>query len=133
MTYNEKKSLYENIMKDVAKIVKRQINENSIQNERSKIVLYDIDQLIYKIKLRDWINWITIKADRNRTWIYLYERCDSQDIFSNEKDLSKFLLNHLNNDIELRCTSTPNGVTHEFQIDGLNLYFEIEVFYGEDV
>ena len=27
MTYNEKKSLYESIMKDVAKIVKRQINE----------------------------------------------------------------------------------------------------------
>ena len=29
MTYNEKKSLYESIMKDVAKIVKRQINEMS--------------------------------------------------------------------------------------------------------
>ena len=28
MTYNEKKSLYESIMKDVAKIVKRKINEN---------------------------------------------------------------------------------------------------------
>lgn len=27
MTYNEKKTLYESIMKDVAKIVKRQINE----------------------------------------------------------------------------------------------------------
>ena len=29
MTYNEKKSLYESIMKDVAKIVKRQINEST--------------------------------------------------------------------------------------------------------
>ena len=30
MTYNEKKSLYESIMKDVAKSVKRQINENGV-------------------------------------------------------------------------------------------------------
>jgi len=32
MTYNEKKSLYESIMKDVAKIVKRQINEAGVPN-----------------------------------------------------------------------------------------------------
>lgn len=30
MTYNEKKSLYESIMKDVAKTVKRQINEAGV-------------------------------------------------------------------------------------------------------
>ena len=35
MTYNEKKSLYESIMKDVAKIVKRRINEqfDMLKNE----------------------------------------------------------------------------------------------------
>ena len=33
MTYNEKKSLYESIMKDVAKIVKRQINESDSDDE----------------------------------------------------------------------------------------------------
>lgn len=32
MRYNEKRSLYESIMKDVAKIVKRHLNENSIEN-----------------------------------------------------------------------------------------------------
>ena len=32
MTYNEKKSLYESIMKDAAKIVKKQINEAGILN-----------------------------------------------------------------------------------------------------
>ena len=31
MTYNEKKSLYESIMKDVSKIVKRQINERALE------------------------------------------------------------------------------------------------------
>ena len=30
MTYNEKKSLYESIMKDVAKIVKRRLNESDL-------------------------------------------------------------------------------------------------------
>lgn len=30
MTYNEKKSLYESIMKDVAKIVKRKLNESDV-------------------------------------------------------------------------------------------------------
>ena len=32
MTYNEKKSLYESIMKEVAKTVKRQINEAGVPN-----------------------------------------------------------------------------------------------------
>ena len=31
MTYNEKKSLYESIMKDIAKTVKKQINEANIR------------------------------------------------------------------------------------------------------
>jgi len=31
MTYNEKKSLYESIMNDVAKIVKRKLNESSLK------------------------------------------------------------------------------------------------------
>jgi hypothetical protein len=30
MTYNEKKSLYESIMKDVAKTVKRRLNESDL-------------------------------------------------------------------------------------------------------
>ncbi len=34
MTYNEKKSLYESIMKDIAKMVKRRLNEN---NEKNKL------------------------------------------------------------------------------------------------
>ena len=37
MTYNEKKSLYESIMKDVAKTVKRQINEAGVVNINSDI------------------------------------------------------------------------------------------------
>jgi hypothetical protein len=32
MTYNEKKSLYESIMTDIAKMVKRQINEAVIKD-----------------------------------------------------------------------------------------------------
>ena len=45
MTYNEKKSLYESIMKDVAKIVKRQINES---NDYRKVD--DLDELELHIK-----------------------------------------------------------------------------------
>jgi len=37
MTYNEKKSLYESIMKDVAKIVKRKINEDNSALESAPI------------------------------------------------------------------------------------------------
>lgn len=33
MKYNEKRSLYESIMKDVAKIVKRRLNENSVEKD----------------------------------------------------------------------------------------------------
>ena len=33
MTYNEKKSLYESIMKDVAKTVKRKLNESTVTND----------------------------------------------------------------------------------------------------
>ena len=42
MTYNEKKSLYESIMKEVAKTVKRRLNENAeydmkqLSNDRDK-------------------------------------------------------------------------------------------------
>ena len=45
MTYNEKKSLYESIMKDIAKIVKRQINES---NDYRKVD--DSDELELHIK-----------------------------------------------------------------------------------
>ena len=36
MTYNEKKSLYESIMKDIAKIVKKALNENDYPPIRRK-------------------------------------------------------------------------------------------------
>ena len=47
MTYNEKKSLYESIMKDVAKTVKNKLNE-SLENQRYTISVYSekIDCLI---------------------------------------------------------------------------------------
>ena len=36
MTYNEKKSLYESIMKDVAKTVKRKLNESFYRGNSNK-------------------------------------------------------------------------------------------------
>ena len=36
MTYNEKKFLYESIMKEAAKIVKKQINEAGVESFRSE-------------------------------------------------------------------------------------------------
>lgn len=40
MTYNEKKSLYESIMKDVAKTVKRRLNEDlsDVESELKELV-----------------------------------------------------------------------------------------------
>jgi hypothetical protein len=61
MTYDEKKSLYESIMKDIAKTVKRQINENSVSeidtNER-KIIREEVIKEVVKYldsKLYDWV------------------------------------------------------------------------------
>jgi plasmid maintenance system antidote protein VapI len=45
MTYNEKKSLYESIMKEVAKTVKRQINEMSVSNDRLNRIINKRKQL----------------------------------------------------------------------------------------
>ena len=46
MTYNEKKSLYESIMKDVAKIVKRQIYETEKKSKVSKSFILESERRI---------------------------------------------------------------------------------------
>ena len=46
MTYNEKKSLYESIMKDVAKIVKRQIYEIEKKSKVSKSFILESERRI---------------------------------------------------------------------------------------
>ena len=46
MTYNEKKSLYESIMKDVAKTVKKHLNENKDSLENNAQFAKKIGQLI---------------------------------------------------------------------------------------
>ena len=44
MTYNEKKSLYESIMKDVAKTVKRRLNESDLISREDASDIADQDE-----------------------------------------------------------------------------------------
>ena len=52
MTYNEKKSLYESIMKDVAKIVKRQINEFEENSYDSKSFILESKHISNRIFIK---------------------------------------------------------------------------------
>ena len=54
MTYKEKKSLYESIMTDVAKIVKRQINESNGLNENT----YKTEDTFHVLKTIDYLKFL---------------------------------------------------------------------------
>jgi len=68
MTYNEKKSLYESIMKEVAKTVKHKINEvdNSMLYESS---YQDLTDLIDSASIRNGID--NLLAENNSKFLYI--------------------------------------------------------------
>ena len=49
MTYKEKKSLYESIMKEVAKIVKRNLNESEYSNNIVELMVRDCRQMFITV------------------------------------------------------------------------------------
>ena len=54
MTYNEKKSLYESIMKDVAKTVKQKINESDLSLDDYLNSVFEQISYILKTKIKDF-------------------------------------------------------------------------------
>ena len=80
MTYNEKKSLYESIMKDVAKAVKRKLNESTKGSSYSdgwkdamddiKLGKFNIDTVEdYKRGYNDAIEtWLKEMGERNNVF-----------------------------------------------------------------
>lgn len=96
MTYNEKKSLYESIMKEVTKTVKRQINEAQITNDLPKGFTKGFDYykkatirclsdhiILDDKELKDYVSFLeTLKSDKEKQQVFvdsLYE------IFKNTK------------------------------------------------
>lgn len=79
MTYNEKKSLYESIMRDVAKIVKRHLNESDNENQFEK----EIEKMILKLRntmtTYDFYEKAYIDGELNYKLIMLIERYDEYD------------------------------------------------------
>ena len=79
MTYNEKKSLYESIMKEIAKTVKHQINEadennkSSNKKELTPREKYNVENQVKRLK--ETLTMAYMKGDNvTPTWILSY--CD---------------------------------------------------------
>ena len=119
MTYNGKKSLYNNIMKEVSKIVKNKLNEfftynnNVVLNE--KLNELDIPNDIAK-KVDDFfynISWHrSIGFDTKEECQYLidalqkYYNFNAKKTYDNRKDTHSLILNgqHKNNDVTVNIT-----------------------------
>ena len=101
MTHNEKKSLYESIMKDVAKSVKRRLNENWSDIENEMMNLY--------------------KSNREDFWKYRFANLCAQTIVRlsehpSEQDFNyPVALERLKMGIEHLINSTPDVQQKFFQ------------------
>ena len=107
MTYNEKKSLYESIMRDIAKSVKRQINESDDSelsaNERTFFIINsdnEKDRASFSIRYNSINNlYLIYYIIRNASIInmsdpYFEVESNSADF---EKNLKKFVKTNINN------------------------------------
>ena len=108
MTYNEKKSLYESIMKDVAKSVKRQINEGNdselSSNERTFFIINsdnEKDKASFSIRYNSinrlyLIYYIIINASISDSFFEI--KSNSADFEKNFKEFAKTKINKLSED-----------------------------------
>ena len=92
MTYDEKKSLYESIMKDVAKIVKKQLNGSSLFENFEDYSVIDFTRLYIAGELNEiWLREFNEANYKQRTKNDFAEFIDKiESISKNPSDVNLF-------------------------------------------
>lgn len=90
MTYNEKRSLYESIMKDVAIIVKQRLNENNNTEDldkRLESATKEVEKKIENLKKQQSNDNSSEELSKYQKWVMQTMRQWSEDYVRFKKDI----------------------------------------------